>query len=81
MDSAAAGGIEICASSMQYIDFSITNSDCRGRIGYINIESSFKWYVGAHATTTPNMKVTPSGLSVSGAEVSGVKKLMFNENP
>ena len=35
MVNSAAGGIEICSSSTQYIDFTIINSDYRGVIMYM----------------------------------------------
>ena len=47
MDNVAAGRIEICASSTQYMDFAIINSDYRGRVSYDYRESRFTWCVGA----------------------------------
>ena len=70
MDNAATGGIEICASNTQSIDFTIMNSEYRGKMSYVNIDSSFNWYVRANAGPTPTMKLTPSGLSVSGAALA-----------
>ena len=65
---------------MQYIDFTVINSDYRGRMSYMRCDSSFISYVGANAAATPYMKLLPSGLSVSGAAVSNNKKLKVNEN-
>ena len=81
MDSSAVGGIETCASSTQYIVFAVTSSDYRGRMSYINSDSSFKLDVGANATAMPNMQLTPSALLENGAAVSSDKRLKFNEEP
>ena len=43
--------------------------------------SSFNWYVGANATATPNLRLAPTGLSVSGAAVSSDKRLTFHDKP
>ena len=67
--NSAAGGIEICSSSTQYVVFTITNTDYRGRLININSDSRCNWFVGASAIATPYMKLTRSGLSVSGVVV------------
>ena len=41
IDSASAGGLEICSSSIQYIDFTIPNNYARGRQLYNKSDSSF----------------------------------------
>ena len=70
--NAAAGGIEICARSTQYINFTFVSasSDYRGRMSYINSDSSSTWYVGALAAAKPNVNLAPTGLSVIGAAIS-----------
>ena len=55
LDSVATGGIEISASSTQYIDFTIIKSDYRVGMSYVNGDSGFNWYVGANAAAMPNM--------------------------
>ena len=75
MDSAATGGIEICSSAAQYNQFTGTSSDYSGRINYISNDSSFKCYVGANPTATPNLKLSLMGLSVSRAAISSDKRL------
>ena len=50
-------------------------------MSYTNGDSSFHWYVGANATTTPNMKLTSTGLSVLGAAISSNRRLKLNEKP
>ena len=82
LDYSAVGGIEICASSTQYIDYSqVLIPIINGRMQYIRCNSSLILTVGAHATPTPNMTLLPSGLSVSGVAVSSDKRLKFNEKP
>ena len=56
MDHSAAGGLEICASSSHYLDFAIINTDYKGKLSYINCDSSLNRYAGANATATPDMK-------------------------
>lgn len=41
MGSSAAGGIEICASSIQYIDSTIINSEFQRMMSYIVSDASF----------------------------------------
>ena len=81
LDCASAGEIEVGASSTQYIDFTVTNSDYSGRIMDINSDASLNWFDGANATATPNMTQTPSGLFESGAAVSIDKRLKCDEKP
>ena len=72
MDNSTTGGIEICSSNKQYIDFTIINTFFKIKewcILLIMIQASMGMY-GAHAGATPNMELTPSGLSVRGAAVS-----------
>ena len=59
MDTLAVGGIELCASSTSYIDFTMTSSDYRGRMLDNISEASFKWLVGASSGATPNIKLLP----------------------
>ena len=59
MDSSSARGIDICASSTQYIHFTVINADYKGRMSYISSESSFNCSLGANNGATPNMKLLP----------------------
>ena len=80
LDTAAAAGIEICSSSMQFIDFTIPSSDYKGRMIYNNTDSSFNWFVGGPATT--KMTLNPTALYLGGTTVSSSdKSLKFNEKP
>jgi hypothetical protein len=77
LDSAAAGGLEICCSSSAYIDFATINNDCKGRFIYTHSDNSFNWQLGG--TTTTAMKLLSTGLSVTGTVTSSDKRLNFNE--
>ena len=80
LDNTAAAGIEICSSTMQYIDFTIPSSDYKGRVIYNNTEASFNWFVDGSATT--KMTLNPTALYVGGTTVSpSDKRLKFNEKP
>ena len=76
LDSAAAGGMEICCSALPYIDFAAINSDFRGRLIYTHSDNCFNWQVGG--TTTVAMKLISTGLSVTGTVTSSDKRLKFN---
>ena len=42
LDSVATGGIDIVADSNQYIDFTTTNNDFRGRVAYNTTNNDLK---------------------------------------
>ena len=71
LDSAAAGGMEICCSASPYIDFTTINSDFRGMLIYTHCDNSFNWQVSG--TTTVAMKLISTGLSVTGTVTSSDK--------
>ena len=80
LDTTASAGIDICASSTQYIDSTIPNSDVKGRNIYTHTDSSFNWFVGGSGTT--KMTLSPTALFVSGTLVStSDKRLKFNRKP
>ena len=80
LDTTAADGIEICSSSIQYIDFTIPSSDYKRRMTYNNTDSSFHWFLGGSATT--KMTLNFAALYVGGTTVSSSgKRLEFNEKP
>ena len=74
LDSAAAGGMEICCSFSPYIDFTTISNDFKGRIIYTHNDNSFYFQVGG---TTVAMKLISSGLSVTGTVTSSDKRLEF----
>ena len=79
-DNATTGETEICSSTTQYIDFTITNSDYRGNIIYNSSETSFSWLVGASRGSPPHMNSLPSGFSVNGTSVSSDRIFQCYEN-
>ena len=82
LDTSAAGGIEICAGSLQYIDFTVPTptTDYRGRMMYNNTENAFAWSVGGSGTA--KMVLNATALYVGGTTVSSSdKRLKFNEKP
>ena len=80
LDNTAAAGIELCSSSMQYIDFTIPSSDYQVRMIFNNTDSSFNCFVGGSATT--HMTLSTTALYVGGTTVSSSdKRLKFNEKP
>ena len=46
LDNAAAGQMDICASSSAYIDFTTINNDFKGKMLYVRGDNSFSWQVG-----------------------------------
>ena len=76
LDSAAAGGMEICCSASAYIDFTTINSDFRGRLIYTHSDNSFNWQVGG--TTAVAMNLISTGLSVTGTVTSSDNILEIN---
>ena len=58
MDTTAACGIEICSTSMQYIDFTVLNSDSKGRVVYNSTDSSFALFIDASATAKMTLNAT-----------------------
>jgi hypothetical protein len=80
LDNTSAGGIEICSSFLQYIDFTVPSSDFKGRMVYNNNDSSFAWHVGGSGTA--KMTLNATALYVGGTTVSSSdKRLKFNEKP
>ncbi|MFM7988040.1 MAG: tail fiber domain-containing protein, partial [Candidatus Fonsibacter sp.] len=74
LDSASAGGIEICTDTLQYIDFFTPASDYRARIFYYNSSSDF-----INASLTVNMTLNTTGLTVNGTITpSSDSRLKFN---
>ena len=67
LDSSAAGGMEICCSTLRYIDFTTIGTDFKGRFIYAHADHSSNWQVGG--TTTTAMKLLSIGLSVNGTAV------------
>ncbi|MFM7984907.1 MAG: hypothetical protein ACKPKO_36860 [Candidatus Fonsibacter sp.] len=74
----SAGGIEICTSALQYIDFTSPGVDLKGRIIYGFGSNDFQFW--SNSVTTAKMTLNSSGLSVGGTFVSASdKRLKFNE--
>ena len=79
LDSTSAGGIEICASSLQYIDFTIPLTDYKGRILYGSGSNEFKFAV---ASSSVKATLNTTGLTVVGTILpSSDKRLKFHEKP
>jgi hypothetical protein len=80
LDSTAASGIEICSSTLQYIEFTIAGIDYKGKMIYSNTGASFAWHVGG--SITAKMALNSTALYVGGTTVSSSdKRLKFNEKP
>ncbi|MFM7978016.1 MAG: hypothetical protein ACKPKO_01760, partial [Candidatus Fonsibacter sp.] len=76
MDSGyTAGGIEICTSSLQYIDFTSPGVDLKGRIMYGYGSNDFQFWI--NSVSTAKMTLNSSGTCVSASD----KRLKFNEKP
>ena len=58
MGSAAAGGIEICARSSQYFDFTSTGIDHKGRMIYSSANDTFAWHDGLPSTARLTLSAT-----------------------
>ena len=80
MDSAGAGGIEICASSSQYSDFTSTGIDHKGRMIYSSASDIFAWHVGLPSTARLTLSATALMCGTTTL-ASSDKGLKFNENP
>ena len=63
LDSDAAGGIDICADTNQYIDFTTLNNNYRGRLIYNNTNNDFKMHV--NGSTTPSLTLNSTSLSTN----------------
>ncbi|MFM7979081.1 MAG: hypothetical protein ACKPKO_07160, partial [Candidatus Fonsibacter sp.] len=73
-----ACGIEICASSLQYIDFTSPGVDFKGRIIY-GWSNDFQFQINSSGTA--KMTLNSTGLSVSGTvSTTSDKRFKFNEN-
>ncbi|MFM7979048.1 MAG: hypothetical protein ACKPKO_06990, partial [Candidatus Fonsibacter sp.] len=74
-----ACGIEICASSLQYIDFTSPGVDFKGRIIY-GWSNDFQFQINSGATA--KMTLNSTGLSVVGTvTTTSDKRFKFNEKP
>ena len=63
LDSNAAGGIDICADTNQYIDFTTMTSNYRGRLIYKTTNNDFKMHVNGN--TTPSLTLNSTTLSTN----------------
>ena len=79
LDSSAARGMEICCSTLPYIDFTTIGTDFKGRYIYAHADNSFNWQVGG--STSNGMKISSTGLSVTGTVTSSDKTLKLNDKP
>ena len=78
LDNAAAGGINICSSTSQYIDFASTGIDFKGRMLYNN--DTFSWFVAL--SSTARLALSATALMFGTATLaSSDKRLKFNERP
>ncbi|MFM7984819.1 MAG: hypothetical protein ACKPKO_36410, partial [Candidatus Fonsibacter sp.] len=75
-----AGRMEISASSLPYIDFTTPSVDYKGRILYDHSTNELRIFVAG--STTANMTLNSSGLSVGGTFVSASDMILnLNEKP
>ena len=52
LDSVATGGMEIVADTNQYIDFTTTNTDYKGRITYNTTANVLRMHVNSNTTAS-----------------------------
>ena len=73
-------GLELCATTSAYVDFTTANTDWKGRMLYTFSTVAFEWFIDSNITAKMTLK--PAGLYVGGTLVSASdKRLKWNEKP
>ena len=72
LDSNNDGGIDICADTNQYIDFTTLSNNYRGRLIYNNTNNDFKMHV--NGSTTPSLTLNSTTLSTNVIACTGIGK-------
>ncbi|MFM7981283.1 MAG: hypothetical protein ACKPKO_18405, partial [Candidatus Fonsibacter sp.] len=76
-----SGGMEICCSQFQYIDFTSPGTDFKGRIIYGYGFNDFQFWISSISTTAARMTLNSTGLNVVGTVTSSSdERLKFNEH-
>ena len=79
LDSTTTGGIEICADTIQYIVFTTTNTDFKGRMIYNTTTNDLRMRANSNATASFILNSTSSVTNGTTLQ-SRDQRLKFNKN-